>query len=339
MPRKRQGISLYGPYKHRDRWRVLRRAPSEPDQWVPFDTEEEGRAYVAEARRRLEGRRVSEAATAYVESMKRRGCADESIAFTEGCFKRLFQKDDELVTSITAARARALVDALAGSVATRRETLKLARRWWRWMSQQGWVRGVPFDLLTIEGVRRRGKPQLTGDEAARLFDWCIARAHTSRGAVAVMAVLLMGMRRNEVRGIAGRDVDRGGSLLWVRGTKTENAMRRLEVPDVLAPHLARLAADAGAGEPVFGAVSKVWLARQIRVACDGAGVPVVAPHGLRGTFATLATTAGATSHLVAQSLGHGNSTRIAEAHYIRREASQTAATGRVLGVISGGRSG
>lgn len=337
MPRRKQGVNLHGPYKHRDRWRVLRRAPGDADKWVSFETEAKAAAYLEEARRHIEGRRVSEAIKVYVESMKARGCAAESLIFATNRLKAAAPKPDELLSSITPARARALLEAVKGSVATRRETLKSARRWWRWLVEQGWARGAPWDGLSVPGQRSRGKMQLTGEEAQRLAGYCFAAA--TPGAIALMVALLLGLRRNEITGLTGRDVDQGGRLLWVRGTKTANAMRRLEVPDILARHLSAFAKTAGQLGPLFGVTYRTWMRDQAHKACDAAGVPRVCPHGLRGTFATLATSAGAAAHLVAASLGHGNSIAVAEAHYIRPEATRTAATGRVLSVLAGGRAG
>jgi integrase len=336
MPRKRQGVSLCGPYRHRAKWRVLRRAPGEADQWVSYDSEEEARADIARARRALEATRVSQAIDAYVASMKARGCAEESLTFARNRLRALATDADEAVDAIRPARARAMLDQVAGSVATRRETLKLARRWWRWLVEQGWARGMPFDGLRVEGVRNRGKAQLTGQEAARLTEYCLEVG--GRGPIAVLVALAMGMRRNEVTGIVGRDVDVGGTILWVRGTKTANARRRLEVPSFLAPILVELAKQAGPLGPIFGVTHRDWLRKQVLQACAAAGVPAVCPHGLRGTFATLATSAGAAAHLVAQALGQGG-TAVTERHYIRQEATRAVASGRVLSVIAGGRSG
>lgn len=74
----------------------------------------------------------------------------------------------------------------------------------------------------------------------------------------------------------------------------------------------------------------------VRRWCGLAGVPVVSPHGLRGTHATLATRAGATSQLVAGSLGH-SSPAVTEAHYTQAEAVEEQAQGARLQVLEGGR--
>jgi integrase len=60
---------------------------------------------------------------------------------------------------------------------------------------------------------------------------------------------------------------------------------------------------------------------EARKLVEEAGVPVVCSHSLRGLHATLATAAGATSHVVASALGH-SSPAVTHAHYIegRRHA-------------------
>lgn len=336
MPRKRQGVTFNGPYPHRAKWRVLRRATGAPDQWISCETEEEGRRLIADAKRAIEGRRVSEAIDAYVARLATR-CADETLAFTRNRLRAAAPNPDEVLAAITPARAKALLAKVEGSVATRRETLKAARRWWRWLVAEGWTRGAPWDGLAVEGTRGKGKPQLGEDEARALLDHCLANPTPAN--ISVATALLMALRRNEITGLIGRDVDRGGQVLVIRGTKTKNAKRRAEVPDVLVPHLRALAEQSGALGLLFGVVSKDWLRIRVRIACRAAGVPVVCPHGLRGTWSTIATNAGAAAHLVAAQLGHGHKTAIAERHYIRPEATQAAATERVLSVIAGGRSG
>jgi integrase len=338
MPRKKQGVSLHGPYRHRDRWRVLRRAPGDPDKWASFDTEEEANAYLEEARRRIEGRRVSEAVAAYVASMEQRNCAAESLTFVRNRLRALVPDQDELLAAITPARARTLLEGVKGSVATRRETLKLAHRWWGWLVGEGWARGAPWAGLAVMGKPNKGKEQLTGEEAAKLSTWCLAAAPSRPRAVGVLLALMMGLRRNEIAKLRGRDVDLGGRVLIVRGTKTVNAMRRLEAPGILAPLLAELAGKVGSTGYLFGAPNH-WLRDTVQSACYFAGVPRVSPHGLRGTFATLATSAGAAAHVVAQALGHGRDTAVAERHYIQPAATHAAASGRVLSVLAGGKAG
>jgi integrase len=62
----------------------------------------------------------------------------------------------------------------------------------------------------------------------------------------------------------------------------------------------------------------------------------VTPHGLRGTHATLATSAGASGELVAATLGHASS-KVTEKHYIAPGTAEQAKQRRVLKVLQGGK--
>jgi predicted phage gp36 major capsid-like protein len=70
--------------------------------------------------------------------------------------------------------------------------------------------------------------------------------------------------------------------------------------------------------------------------CKAAKVPVVTAHGMRGLHGTLAVERGATTHVVAQALGHESETTSRES-YISREAITGADQRRVLTVLAGGR--
>ena len=66
-------------------------------------------------------------------------------------------------------------------------------------------------------------------------------------------------------------------------------------------------------------------------------MPVVTAHGMRGLHGTLAVERGATTHVVAQALGHESETTSRES-YISRDAITGADQRRVLTVLAGGRS-
>jgi integrase len=60
---------------------------------------------------------------------------------------------------------------------------------------------------------------------------------------------------------------------------------------------------------------RYWLAHHVERLCTEAGVPVVCTQSLRGLHASVATEAGATSHVVASALGH-SSPAVTHAHYV-----------------------
>jgi hypothetical protein len=64
-----------------------------------------------------------------------------------------------------------------------------------------------------------------------------------------------------------------------------------------------------------------------------AEVPVVCTQSLRGLRASVATEAGATSHVVASALGH-NSPAVTHAHYIDGDTARRTRTRRVIGKVA-----
>jgi integrase/recombinase XerC len=110
---------------------------------------------------------------------------------------------------------------------------------------------------------------------------------------------------------------------------------------VLAPHLIRLAADRPAQAPLFAHAATRkratdWAREQVTRMCKLAGVPRVTPHGLRGTNATLATEAGAASHLVAAQLGHASTAITEGGAYIDPHRAGAAKRQTALRVLAGG---
>ena len=71
--------------------------------------------------------------------------------------------------------------------------------------------------------------------------------------------------------------------------KPRAGVRRLRIPEVLQPLLARLAVLKEPNDFQFGPkANRWWLRSAVRRICSVAQTPVVSPHGLRGTHATLA---------------------------------------------------
>ena len=131
--------------------------------------------------------------------------------------------------------------------------------------------------------------------------------------------LLMGLRNGEVVARVVRDLDDGGKVLVIDGAKTAAGSRRVEIPDVLRPHLLQLAKDRGAMERLFPGLTKDGMRYWTRRLCESAGLPAVTPHGLRGTNATASLRANTNPHLVAAALGH-TSIAVTLRHYANPEA-------------------
>jgi integrase len=155
-------------------------------------------------------------------------------------------------------------------------------------------------------------------------------AAEDEGAIAAAMALLMGMRASEIVERTVRNHDDEGRLLWITDAKTQAGVRRLEVPPQLQEHLRRLARGRGPSDRLFrSGATRHWVLRSVQRICKAAGVPTVPAHDLRGTHATLAVDAGATSHLVAAALGHESFATTAR-HYARTEAIEGAQQERVL---------
>ena len=89
------------------------------------------------------------------------------------------------------------------------------------------------------------------------------------------------------------------------------------------------------GKPHHNTYGADW----VRNVCKEARVPVVCPHGPRGTLATLATDLGVAQREVARALRHGDDGETAKRHYIDQGARRAATAKAGMKVIRGGGSG
>lgn len=162
-------------------------------------------------------------------------------------------------------------------------------------------------------------------------------------ALAALTALLLGLRASEVLHLRVRDLDCGGTKLWVAasdsyGGKTANARRDVEVPNVLQPRLLKVAAGQAPDAYLFGTGStgkprcRQVLYCAVHRVCDAAGVPKVCPHSLRGLWATAGVRSGAASHAVAATLGHG-SFEVTAKHYVQPGTLESSRTSRLVELL------
>jgi hypothetical protein len=211
--------------------------------------------------------------------------------------------------------------------------------------KKGWIAKNPLEDITGTGQRNRGKKQLRIDEARKLVDVCLRSANEGdEAAVGVMTAFLLGLRVSEVTDRVVRDLDDNGRLLWIEFGKTRRSKRTLEVPALLRPYLLALAKGRPSEaqlisrtiSPITGQRrDRFWFARHVERLCKEAGVPVVCTQSLRGLHASVATEAGATSHVVASALGH-SSPAVTQAHYIDGAIARRVRNERVLGKVAPG---
>jgi integrase len=339
---------IHGPYQHGKRWRVVEVRADGTRAVASFESEAEARAYIKAAQRVAVGRTLGEAVREYLDHLRAvpgRGGMPRREATVDLARQRLvgmlgLPGEDGPLLSLTKARARRLFDARAAEVKpdTLLSELACAHRWAAYWMAKGGLSADPFAGLVVLGERSAGKPQLRVDEARRFL--AAALNEGTQGGLAAALALLTGLRATEVTGLQVRDLDDQGRILWVadnavRRLKTRKG-RRLEVPSVLVPRLLELADGKGPEDRLWydpgcpRGVHRHWLYNHVERLCAVAGVPKVSPHGLRGTWATLATAALPTEQ-VAAALGHLPS--VSRTNYIAPGAEASAASARLEGLL------
>lgn len=325
--------SVYGPYKARKGYRlVVVEASARKSIMVPsIAAGETLRADLERALRQRGDRPLVDALAEYQDYLQQvRGAVTaasivRAIQRFLGGESALGALTAERAAALYAAETRRIIDAKRQPVAaaSHRTVLGQCKRFYAWAHEHGYVAQNPFAAVKPVGQPKAGKPQLRVDEARHFVALAVAKAEQGdRAATAALLALLLGMRASEVLGRTARDLDDGGRVLWITRGKTDNARRRLAVPEVLRPLLTRLAAGKSAESLLFGAspadparpLSDAWLWGRVQKLCADAGVPRVCTHSLRGLHSTLALEAGATSSAVAAALGHG-SFQITAKHY------------------------
>ena len=220
----------------------------------------------------------------------------------------------------------------APAIDTQRNTLHETRTFMRWCCKKGWSKTAePFSDVEVVGQRSRGKDQLDRlDDARRWLGTALQLgAEGDAGALAAATALLMGMRASEVTDRLVKDIDDDGRVLVIPRAKTRAGVRRLRIPEVLQPLLTGLARGKEPNDLLFGPnANRWWLRSAVRRICLTAQTPVVSPHGLRGTHATLAVQAGVTGDAVAAALGH-ESFAVTASHYAKPEAVLGARTHQI----------
>jgi len=263
---------------------------------------------------------------------------------------------DQDVGKLSSKRAAALYEHLITTptqktgkppmAATHRFYLKLAQTLFRWAVRKGYVRENPFSDIQPVGRPNRGKKQLRFEEAERFIStgFRLFEEHDDWMALAAVTALLLGLRASEALHLRVRDLDCGGTKLWVAASdsyrgKTINARRDPEVPKVLQPRLVKLASGRAPEEYLFGIARtgkprcRQVLHSTVQRLCKAAAVPLVCPHSLRGLWATAGVKSGAVSHAVAATLGHG-SFEVTSKHYVQPGTLESSRTSRLVELMA-----
>ena len=295
-----------------------------------------------------EAKTFADAIEDYCED-RREEMRPRSLETLRGRLRRFFATKLDEPALLSPAAGQTRYDELRPTVSVQehRHCLSRAKAFSAWMVEKGRWRQNPLAGVKPKGSPNRGKPQLTMDEWVRFVRWCVIEAQRGDEGAAVAAVVAsFGVRASEACGLSVRDVDQGGMVLVVRGTKSEAADRSLEVPrpktpDDQTPNMWRLLQDqivrAKRAERVqlFGR-DRWWVRREVIRCCVAAGVPVVPPHGLRGSWASTSRRIGAVPLEVAFGLGHAG-TSVQDRHYVQPGASAQGAQRTALAVLRGGK--
>lgn len=335
---RRTTIRVYGPDKHGERYRLTIYTTGGGKSYKSFETEADAEKYKREFLRQLEGEvSLGELFDRYQAHLKQKGNKPVSITTTMFRLRRFFKDGAMLLSSLTPKKAGELYSGLSSQQATdtHRNSLAEAKTFCRWLVKQKLLKVSPLEEVDGVGKRHHGKDQLRIDEARRWLAVALELAEQEEdGAVGAMVTLLLGLRCIEVVSRQVRDLDDGGQLLWVPESKTEAGKRTQVVPEVLQPHLLRLAADKAPTALLFGVHDRAWPRSWVKRICRLAKVPVVTAHGMRGLFATLGMAAHEVPRAVAASLGHASESTTLRS-YAKPEALRSAQQKRALDTLTG----
>lgn len=361
MPRRRdEKARVLGPtwIPSRGQWRITKVDPRADGgggrrNCRYFASEKEAtefRALIEPRLVRLQRRTVADALDAHEQYLLEQGNnLPESYGERMRRLRLFFAPMADLQLSrLQPEQARKLYEAFrfGRSVDYHRNTLGNARGFLKWCKSQGWISENPLE--GVEGVGRRvtGKSQLTGDEARKLYGWCMWKAHRrgteserrdSDAAIGALMLLLMGLRQGDVIRRLVRDVDLDATVLHVSQGKTQKSNRARQIPDVLRPLLRTAVAGRSPMEPLFpidgNHHTKAWLHAAVRRFCRDADVPRVCPHSLKGTAGSVLADTGEASNKIADHLSH-ESEDTTRRHYVRPGAMEDARRERGIDVIT-----
>jgi integrase len=342
-----------------NRFAVWFRLPTRDRGYRSFTSEEAANEYARGvrdiiAKARNQGRTVATAIAAYEELLREKGLRASTLAETPRRLKLFFGVDDEhdgghlsdlsehtcekLYTELRGATYKRGDEERTYSVDTHRNILAECKTFLKWCVGRRWLPGNPLAHVEGVGKRHHGKEQLTIDEARKWDRVALGLAKKGdAGAIAAMLTMRLGLRAGEIVERQVRDLDDEGRLLRVTSAKTDAGVRVVEVSEDLRGMLVKLAKGRGSDELLFGEHWRDWIRKAVARICEVAGVSTVSAHAMRGLHATLAMQAGATSHLVAQALGH-ESASTTETSYAKKDAIEAARKARGMKVLKGGGS-
>lgn len=354
MPRPRSDKPyVCGPYKHRRKWRVLVYTPRGDggrDRRVrSFDSREAATTWTRgfELVRSASGKTIGDAVVDYIANLTRKGNKPGSIKTARYRLDAILDTTRALI-DLTPRRAQEFYDDLVdegGAVDTHHGCLVAAKAFGRFLAKQKLLRANPFAEVEPVGKKSRGKAQLNIDDARTFKDYCYRtwEAERDRSVIAALLPLELGLRAGEVAQLVARDVDNRGRLLHVgeADSKTEAGRRPVKIPTRLRPVMLDLIDGLAPDAPMFTSerpgkpATRFWVSWHVKRHLKAAKVRVITTHGLRGTFATLATLTSSDRGATAKAMGHTTPT-MTERHYIDPQAASDDRIDRVARLLDEG---
>jgi integrase len=362
---RKRGERVLGPYDQENGWRVVRLFENGDRKSRVFKTERAALRYmeILQAELEQEDKTTEQALAEYKAFMVASGDKPESIVVVEWAVN-LFFPEPVTLSMLSAKRCQRIYDDIRArpskatgkplAADTHRGALARVKAFLSWCVEppRCWLKENPF--ATVKGIgklRPRGKSLgKAGNElrVAGARQWYAKAlelaAKGDKGAIAGLVALLLGMRAGEIVSRRVRDLDAdtaAGDLLWIPCSKTPAGRRTLEVPDVLRPHLLRLAADKKPDRYLLEfrpgvPHNNAWVRKQVVRICDLAEVPQVTAHAMRGLLATLTAERGLAGHLIAATLGHTSYEGMTLKAYAAPGSHETGVNRRGLVVLKGG---
>ena len=287
------------------------------------------------------------AVDALLAEMRKQGLAESTIETAEFRLWHFFQlpRSESRPVRWLNTRGGELYTAaqVERSADTHQAELALAKQVGALCVKRRWLKSNPFATVDPVGRKTHGssKPRLRVDESRKLRDYCLAEPGDQHRVI-TFAYLVLGARASELVKRDVRDLDDGGSLLWISRAKTPTGNRRLRIPDELRDLLLGLAAGKAPSDPIFTLddgrrANRHWAYRTVRRICGEAKVPVLSPQALRRTQSDMATEAGETAIAVARHLGQ-TSSAVTDRSYRDPNTVREAKQARAFRVLAGGKS-
>ena len=346
--RKSTRIGVYKPEQHGRKWRIKLRDPIEGRiRHRSYDSEKEAWAGYRRALRAAQRRDTPTVGIVLNDYAKhlRKIRKPDSVRSTETRILSFFgdRAESVPVAMVTEKHIRDCYTARTGQVAvdTHRNELNETKAFFRWLVENRVLKASPAESVKGIGRRHKGKKQLHRSEARQFLAFCLEQADQGdNGALACVAMLLLGLRPNEFVWREVRDFDQADRILYIVDSKTESGKRTVAIPNLLWDRVAPRLVGKDQNQPVLPNYdgefySRYWANDNCKRLCAACGVPVVTAYSLRGCHATLARQAGATAHLVAAQLGHASET-VTKEHYIRSGVDRQQTSDRALETLLSG---